>query len=64
MLERVERLMQEAVDGPVEVGRRIGVQLPIVLLLRFGFGSVPADSRCPKGETCIWEGDAGWRAPG
>ncbi len=26
--------------------------------LRIRFGSVPADSRCPKGESCIWEGDA------
>lgn len=26
--------------------------------LRIGFASVPVDSRCPKGETCVWEGDA------
>jgi hypothetical protein len=26
--------------------------------LRVGFESVPTDSRCPKGENCIWEGDA------
>ncbi len=26
--------------------------------LQFGFEGVSADSRCPKGEQCIWEGDA------
>ncbi len=26
--------------------------------LQIGFEGVPADSRCPKGERCIWEGDA------
>jgi hypothetical protein len=26
--------------------------------LRIGFEDVAADSRCPKGERCIWEGDA------
>lgn len=26
--------------------------------LQIGFEGVPADSRCPKGEQCIWEGDA------
>lgn len=26
--------------------------------LQIGFEDVSADSRCPKGERCIWEGDA------
>jgi|WetSurSiteA1Bulk_404760.scaffolds.fasta_scaffold157521_1 hypothetical protein len=26
--------------------------------LEIGFQSVTGDSRCPKGEVCIWEGDA------
>jgi hypothetical protein len=26
--------------------------------LQIGFEDVPTDSRCPKGERCIWEGDA------
>jgi hypothetical protein len=26
--------------------------------LAIGFEAVSSDSRCPKGETCIWEGDA------
>ena len=26
--------------------------------LRIGFDSVSADSRCPKGERCVWAGDA------
>lgn len=26
--------------------------------LRLGFDSVTADSRCPKGEQCVWAGDA------
>lgn len=26
--------------------------------LQIGFEDVAADSRCPKGERCIWEGDA------
>lgn len=26
--------------------------------LGLGFLGVPTDSRCPKGESCIWEGDA------
>jgi len=26
--------------------------------LGLGFQGVPTDSRCPKGEKCIWEGDA------
>ena len=28
------------------------------LALRIGFEDVSADSRCPKDERCIWEGDA------
>lgn len=26
--------------------------------LEVGFDSVSSDSRCPRGETCVWEGDA------
>ncbi|MEU4840375.1 hypothetical protein [Nocardia testacea] len=26
--------------------------------LTVSFGEVPADSRCPAGPTCVWEGDA------
>jgi hypothetical protein len=40
---------------PLRVGESAFIEAEA---LRIGFGSVPADSRCPKGETCIWEGDA------
>ncbi len=40
---------------PLEVG---GSALIEAEALRIGFRGVPTDSRCPKGETCIWEGDA------
>lgn len=28
------------------------------LALRVGFEGVPVDSRCPRGEQCVWAGDA------
>lgn len=40
---------------------RLGVGQSTVVdgqALEIGFAGVPQDSRCPKGEACIWEGDA------
>jgi hypothetical protein len=38
---------------------RVGDSAPIEAeALQIGFEDVSADSRCPKGERCIWEGDA------
>lgn len=55
-------------EGPAE-GRKVALGESFTLrvgesalleveALRIGFQAVPTDSRCPKGENCIWEGDA------
>ena len=38
---------------------RVGQSAIVVRkVLKLGFETVAADSRCGKGETCVWEGDA------
>jgi hypothetical protein len=39
----------------IQVGQRISVEGGALEIL---FEAVTADSRCPKGENCAWEGDA------
>jgi hypothetical protein len=39
----------------LKVGESAPVEAASVLI---GFEAVPSDSRCPRGEACIWEGDA------
>ncbi|MEV0110215.1 hypothetical protein AB0H42_28300 [Nocardia sp. NPDC050799] len=38
--------------APGETARLDGTRLTVM------FGEVPADSRCPDGAACVWEGDA------
>jgi hypothetical protein len=39
----------------IQVGQKISVESGA---LEIKFEAVTTDSRCPKGETCVWEGDA------
>lgn len=39
----------------IQVGQRIDVEGGALEIV---FEAVTSDSRCPKGETCVWEGDA------
>jgi hypothetical protein len=48
---------------PIEVGQSFSLRAGQSAqtgdgALRIGFESVSADSRCPKGERCVWAGDA------
>lgn len=48
---------------PIEAGQTVGLRVGQSArtsdgALRFGFEGVGADSRCPKGEQCVWAGDA------
>jgi hypothetical protein len=36
----------------------VGESITIGELLRVGFDGIPADSRCPEGALCFWEGNA------
>ncbi|MGW6331351.1 hypothetical protein [Nocardia rhamnosiphila] len=46
------RLGTEFTLAPGETARLDGDRLTVT------FGEVPADSRCPAGAACVWEGDA------
>jgi hypothetical protein len=39
----------------IRIGQRVAVEKGA---LEIAFEAVTTDSRCPKGETCVWEGDA------
>ncbi len=59
----IVRIGGSSEPGPVTLGEsfvlRIGQSARIEAeALHVGFEDVPADSRCPKGEQCVWEGDA------
>ena len=49
--------------GAFEIGKELSLQAGETAKagdsgLRLGFDGVSADSRCPKGEQCVWAGDA------
>jgi len=48
---------------PIETGKAFSLQVGEMAQaadkgLRVGFDGVSTDSRCPKGEQCVWAGDA------
>jgi hypothetical protein len=43
---------------PAQTARIDHGQSRTIVGLEIRFQSVASDSRCPKGETCVWEGDA------
>lgn len=47
---------QAPITKTIDLG--VGEFITIGLDLRVGFDGVPADSRCPEGALCFWEGDA------
>ncbi len=44
--------------SPVDLLLATGAEVRVDGVLRLAFVSVPADSRCPSGAMCFWEGDA------
>jgi hypothetical protein len=55
-----------AAPVPIETGKTFSLKIGEMAqaadgVLRVGFDGVTADSRCPKGEQCVWAGEANVR---